>query len=379
MNILFEKLGINPSTADGLKKMGIETPTNIQGKVIPEALMNKDIIGRSETGSGKTLAYLLPIFEKIDSSKREMQALILAPTHELVMQVYNAVKSLSENSGLNVTCISVMGDTNINRQIEKLKKIKPHIIVGSPGRILDLIKKKKISAYTIKTIAIDEADVLLSSDSLANIKAIIKTTLRERQLLAFSATMSEEIIQTAKDLMKEPEFITVEEKNEVNSNIKHFYFTCERRDKIEILRKLVHALNPEKALVFINRSSDIEETTAKLQYHKLKAESIHGSNIKEDRKNALEDFRNGKIQLLVASDIASRGLDIEGITHVFNLDVPIKPINYLHRVGRCGRGSKKGVAITIASGNEINDIKKYKKEFNIKIEHKKIFKGKILD
>ncbi|MFL0248817.1 DEAD/DEAH box helicase [Clostridium neuense] len=378
MNDLFEKLGLNRAISDSLEKMGFKIPTAIQEKVIPLALTSKDIIGKSETGTGKTLAYLLPIFQKIDASKREMQALILAPTHELVMQVYKTINLFSDNSEVKITSAAIIGDVNITRQIEKLKE-KPHIIVGTPGRTFDLIKKRKISAHTIKTIVVDEADVLLDSSHIDGVKAVIKTTLKERQLLLFSATISKDTITEAKKLMKTPEFISVENKNEVNSNITHYYFTCDRRDKIEILRKLVHAINPDKAIVFINKSDDIEITTSKLKYHKLKAEGIHGSNIKEDRKKVLEAFRNGKINLLVASDIAARGLDIKGVTHIFNLDLPVEPINYLHRVGRCGRASTEGTAITIASPNEIRFIKKYEKAFDIKIAHKGIYKGKIVN
>ena len=378
MNNLFEELGLNESVVKGLKKQGIETPTDIQTQIIPLALTNKDIIGRSQTGSGKTLAYLLPLYEKIDVTKKEMQVIILAPTHELVMQVYNTIKTLSEDSVVNVTAASIIGDANINRQIEKLR-LKPHIVVGTPGRILELIKRRKISAHTIKTIIIDEADVLLDINNIDGVKAVIKTTQRDRQLQLYSATISDETIATAKVMMKEPQLVSLEDKNEINPNIDHYYFVCEQRDKIDLLRKLVHAINPQKALVFINRSEDIEITTSKLKYHKLAVEGIHGTNIKEDRKKALGDFRNGKIQLLVASDLASRGLDIEGITHVFNLDVPEKSINYLHRVGRCGRAGNNGIAITLTTERELDHIKHYEKTFGIEIHHKDLFKGKVVD
>ena len=262
--------------------------------------------------------------------------------------------------------------------IEKLKE-KPHIIVGTPGRTLELIKRKKLAAHTIKTIVIDEADNLLDVNNIETVKAIIKTTLKERQLLLFSATISDKTITTATAFMKEPEVVKAEDKNEVNSNITHYYFTCDRRDKIEVLRKLVHAINPEKALVFINKSDDIEITTSKLKYHKLKVEGIHGANMKEQRKKSLEDFRNGKIQLLVSSDIAARGLDIKGITHVFNLDLPENSINYLHRVGRCGRQNEEGLAVTIADTKELSLVRKYENAFNIQIQHKDMFKGRIVD
>ncbi|MDT8715125.1 DEAD/DEAH box helicase [Clostridium sp. 19966] len=378
MNNVFEKLGLNINIIEGLNKLGFNTPTEIQEKIIPLATANKDVVGQSKTGSGKTLAYILPIFQKIDASKREMQALILAPTHELVMQVHKNITALAEASKLNLTSTTIIGDANINRQIDKLKE-KPHIIVGTPGRTLELIKRKKISAHTIKTIVIDEADRLLDFHNIETVKAVIKTTLKERQLLLFSATMSVKSLTAAKDLMKEPEIINIASKIEVNPNISHYYLTCDERDKVEVLRKLVHAVNPTKALVFVNKSDDIEIITSKLKYHKLKADSIHGTNLKEDRKKSLEDFRTGKLQLLVASDIASRGLDIKGITHVFNLDLPEDTNSYLHRVGRCGRAGEDGIAISLVSPRELPLIKQYENKFKIAISHKGLYKGQLVD
>ncbi|MFD3157112.1 DEAD/DEAH box helicase [Haloimpatiens sp. FM7330] len=378
MTILFDKLGINLNLVKGLEKENITKPTDIQIKTIPLALQNKDIIGQSETGSGKTLAYLLPIFEKIDSSKREMQAIVLAPTHELAMQINEEIKILSDNSKVPITSTTIIGEVNVKRQIEKLKE-KPHIIVGSSGRILELIKKKKIKAHTIKTIVIDEGDRLLNPNNINNVKAIIKTTMRDRQLMAFSATINEKTINIAKDLMKEPEVIKIKQKKEVNSNINHLYLVGEQRDKIQILRKLVAALKPKKALVFINKSQEIEVTTAKLQYHHIKAYGIYGNASKEERKKALEGIRSGKFELLVASDIAARGLDIKGVTHIFNLDLPSDSKDYLHRVGRTGRAGKLGTAISIVTKKEISLIKRYEKDFNIEILPKKLYKGSLID
>ncbi|OPJ59858.1 DEAD/DEAH box helicase [Clostridium oryzae] len=378
MDNFFEQLGISANIVQGLIKLGINIPTDIQKEIVPLALENRDVIGQSQTGSGKTLAYLLPLFEKIDISKREMQAIILAPTHELVMQIHRTIVSLSEASNIKVTYASIIGEANINRQIEKLKE-KPHIIVGTPGRTLELIKRRKLSAHTVRTIVIDEADRLLDQHNIDVVKAVIKTTLRDRQLLMFSASMSPKSLSAAKELMKEPEVVSIDKKIEISSNIQHYYFTCEQRDKIEILRKLIHAINPYKAIIFINKSEDINITTSKLKYHKLEVEGIHGTNMKEDRKKALEDFRNGKLQLLVASDIASRGLDIKGVTNVFNLDIPEKPVTYLHRVGRCGRAGNEGIAISIVSDREVKYIKQYEKAFKIEISHKAIYKGKIVE
>lgn len=377
MESLFAKLGITEELIKGLKKNNITVPTKIQENIIPLALQNKDIIGQSETGTGKTLAYLLPIFQKVDISKKEMQVLILTPTHELAMQVNSEIELLSKNSELQLTSAPIIGDVNIARQIEKLKT-KPHIIVGSAGRVLELIKKKKITAHTVKTIVVDEADRLLDKNNIEAIKAVIKTTLKERQIMIFSATIQPSTIAIAEEFMKEPEKIKVENTDVIAENIIHNYIVCEQRDKISIIRKLVSALKPEKAIIFINKSEEIEVTTSKLQYHNLKVEGIHGTNVKEDRKRAMEDFRKGKIQLLVASDIAARGLDIKGVTHIFNLDIPEDPKNYIHRVGRTGRAGEKGMAVSIVTDRELELIKKYEKAFNLDFQQKDLYKGELV-
>ncbi|MDS1004780.1 DEAD/DEAH box helicase [Clostridium sporogenes] len=374
----FDTLNLNPMLVEGLKKLNINEPTEIQKRAIPLAMENRDIIGQSETGTGKTLAYLLPIFEKVNVEKKEMQTIILAPTHELSMQINNEIKNIASNSNMDVRSMAIIGEANIKRQIEKLKE-KPHIIVGSPGRILELIKKKKITAHTVKTIVIDEGDKLLDKNNIKVVKDIIKTTLKDRQLMLFSATITESSLNIAKDLMKEAEVIKAKEQNTVNENIKHLYITGEHRERIEVLRKLIASTNPKRAIVFINRNEEIELITLKLQYHKIKAYGIYGAAEKEQRKKALEDFRLGKVQILVSSDLSARGLDIKDVTHIFNLDLPENPKEYLHRVGRTGRASEEGTAISIITEKEKALIRKYEKEFNINIEEKKIYKGTLID
>jgi superfamily II DNA/RNA helicase len=378
MSESFEKIGIVATLAAGLGKAGINAPTGIQTKVIPLSLLGKDIIGQSATGTGKTLAYLLPLFQKIDTSKREMQVMILAPTHELAIQIQRQIEILSKNSGLPVTSTPIIGNVNIARQIEKLKE-KPHIIVGSSGRILELIQKKKITSITIRTIVIDEADRLLDDKNVDSVKAVLKTTLKERQIMLFSATITPKTLELAKGIMREPEMITVAEEVGDRPDISHMYFVAEQRDKIEVVRKMVRLVNAERALVFINKSDDIEETTEKLVYHGLKAAGIHGSSIKGDRKKSLEDFRKGKVQLLVASDVAARGLDIVDVDYVFNLDMPEDPQVYLHRVGRTGRAGKSGIAISIVTKQEIALIHKYEKILKLNIAAKQMEHGKIFD
>lgn len=379
MNNSFTDLNVNSNIIEALKKQGITTPTEIQTLSIGPALENKDIIGEAFTGSGKTLAYLIPLFHKIDTSKREMQGIILAPTHELAIQIEEQIKLLAVNSNVPVTSLSIIGDVNINNQIKKLKEVKPHIIVGSTGRILDLIRKKKITAHTIKTIVVDEGDNLLDPKRASVTNEIIKTTMRDRQLMVFSASIKTETLETAKNLMKDPVIIKAEDKPLMNPNIEHMYVVCDRRDKFETLRKLLAAVKPEKAIIFVNDNEDIELTTVKLNYHNKDCYAMTGKISKEDRKLAIESFRNGKIKILVSSDVTARGLDVEGITHVFHLDLPLKLNEYLHRSGRTARGNANGISICLATVKQLNIIKKYEKEFNIEFKQKRIFGGTLED
>lgn len=375
----FEQLGINENLVKGLAKEGINNPTKIQEKAIPEALSNKDIVAESETGSGKTLAYILPLFQKIQTEKREMQALILTPTHELAIQVNTQIKNLSNNSEVPVTSAAIIGNVNIKKQVEILKNEKPHIIVGSQGRILELIKMKKIKAHTIKTIVVDEADRLLDKDNVNNIKAIISTTLKERQLLFFSATISVKTENVAKDLMKNYSIIKIKDKSVLNENIKHMCFVCEQRDKIVTLRKLMHILKPKRAIAFINKTYEIELAVEKLKYQGIKVEAIYGNAEKDERKKAINNFRLGKSNLLVASDIAARGLDIKGVDYIFSLDIPEETEKYLHRAGRTGRAGEKGTSICIITDKEKFLLSKYEKDLNIKIHVKDMYGGKIVE
>jgi len=378
MTISFDQLNLKESLVAALKKEGIVEPTAIQEKVIPFALENRDILGQSETGSGKTLAYLLPILQKTDPQKREAQAIILSPTHELAVQIQRQIEILIKNSGLEIKAALIIGNVNITRQIEKLKE-KPHILVGSGGRILELIRKKKINAQTIKTIVLDEADRLLDDNNAATVKAVIKTTMRDRQLMLFSATLTEGIVKKLAQTLKNPEFIRITQKAMIVPNIEHRYILAEQRDKFEILRKIIRLLNPVKALIFINKSEEIKLIVEKLKYHGLEAEGLHGSSRKDERRTAMEDFRSGKVTLLVASDLAARGLDIKDVSHIINLDFPEDPQFYLHRVGRTGRAGSSGIAISIVNQKELPLIEKVEKTFNIAVTKQDMLRGKIID
>lgn len=376
----FMALGVSEALQKGLAAQRITVPTPIQEKMIPAIAGGQDVIGRSETGSGKTLAYLLPLFMKIDPQVRGTQVIILTPTHELAAQVHRQAELLAQNSGLNIRSVLIIGTAGIRRQMERLKE-KPQIVVGSTGRILDLIRKKKIQAHLVKTIVLDEGDRLMDDGNLAAVEAVIKTTLRDRQLVLLSASVSEEAEKRARGLMKE-EVLFVEggtQTGAVPENIHHYFILTAPREKFLMLRKVLAGEKPEKAMVFLNNPENIEVTVDKLCYHGIAAAGIYGLAGKTDRKNALEDFRAGRVSVLVASDIGARGLDIPGVTHVINLDIPEDPTHYLHRAGRCGRQQAEGTAISLVTPYERRWIHKYEKAWGLKFRQKDMAGGKLVD
>lgn len=362
----FENLQLSPALIDGLAKQSITQPLPIQSLVIPEAMTGKDLIGQAHTGSGKTLAYLLPLFQKVDPTLKQAQAIILAPTHELVVQINDQIKTLATNSGMPVTSAVIMGGMNIEKQIDNLKK-KPQIIVGSSGRILELIKKKKLTAHTIKTLIIDEADNLLDKNQKDAILAIIKACMRDTQLMLFSATITKETLATAKQFMKDPVFLNTSEDLPLNPQIEHYYVVEDQRKKFERLRKLLNTIQPPKALVFVNNVHEAEIIVDKLLFHKKEAGGLYSKQDKQQREAVLNRFKSGKIDVLVSSDLSARGLDITDITHIINMDLPINAFDYLHRAGRTARGNGSGTAISIITPQETRMLTEYEKKLRIKL------------
>ena len=370
--------GINDNLIEALEKENIVNPTQVQSMVIPKAMANLDIVAQSMTGTGKTLAYLLPIFEKHDYKQDTMQVIILTPTHELAIQVVRQIERLSKNSDNHLTVAPIIGNVNIDRQVKKLKE-KPNILVGSPGRILELIKKKKIKAHTVKTIVIDEADRLLDKNNIDTVLAIIKSTQKDRQIMCFSATITDDVINIARGIAKNPEVIKCDIKLSVPKGVKHMYFEVEQRKKVELLRKIINAIEVQKGIIFIDPSPDIEIITDKLKFHKIDAESLHGNNIKLDRKATLNNFRSGKLKFLVASDIASRGLDISDVTHIINFNLQKDLQSYVHRVGRTARNGSYGTVISLVTQKELETLKKHARKLNINLEACDIYKGQIIE
>ena len=367
MSELFKSMELDPILVNALEKEEITKPTDIQSKVVSEIKLNKDVIFQSPTASGKTLAYILPLFERLKESPKEMKAVILAPTHELVIQIHRQIERLSENSGLAIKSIPLIGGANIHRQIDKLKK-HPQIVVGSPGRILELVEKKKIKSQKIEVIILDEVDQLLDMNNSAVVLKIIKRIPRERQFIASSATLPGNILKILGTLSTDFSLIKSEEGETIPDSISHSYLLVEQRDKIQTVRKLINSIKPAKALIFLNNVALIDNLISKLEFHGIKAQDLHGANQKMDRKKVMSDYRSGKLKILVASDIAARGLQMDGITHIINMDIPEKSKDYLHRAGRTGRNGKKGFVISLSTSREAVFLKKIGRDLKIEIE-----------
>jgi superfamily II DNA/RNA helicase len=302
----------------------------------------------------------------------------LVPTHELAIQIIRVIDMINRNTGMNIIAQPIIGNVNITRQIENLKK-KPNIIVGSAGRILELIKKKKIPAHQIRTIVLDEGDKLLDENNFEGVWNVIKTTLKDRSIWLFSATLNNQALERVKEITKS--YLLIEEDNKISvpESIEHIYFLAEERDKIEVFRKVYGITKPQKAIIFVHKSFDTTILLEKLKYHGLSVERITGDAKKLERKEVMDNLKNGKTKLLIATDIAARGLDIDNVTHIFNLDLPQGHENYLHRCGRTGRNGKEGIVISILTKRELPVIKIFEKKLKVRIFEKDMFKGVIID
>lgn len=357
------------------QKTGFKELTPIQREAIPVIKDGKDLIAESPTGSGKTLAYLLPIIEQIRTESNQIQALILSPTRELAMQILEEVKKWTEGSGIRSA--SFIGGADIKRQMEKLKS-HPQIVVGTPGRILELANAKKMKLHEVKTIVIDEADQLLQTDFADAVKNIVKRTLKEMQLLFFSATMPKQVEFIGDELMNEPALIKIEANKGIQAKVEHSYIVCEKREKIDILRRIANLKELKKAMVFINESNKFEEIAAKLRYKGLKLEVLHGETRKTERERIIKQFREDRFPLLLTTDLASRGLDFAEVTHIIHFDLPEEYEKYLHRSGRTGRMGAAGNVISIITNREIGRLTAFSKKAGVPFQQKHLYKGKLI-
>ena len=315
MNNSFKQFQLRDFLLEGLEKLGLTTPTPVQMQAIPAVLQGKDVIGQSHTGTGKTLAYLLPVLQKVDVQKHELQSLILAPTGELTRQIADIVGQLAGEAGIE--SVLIHGGVDINRQIQRLKR-NPQIIIGTPGRVLDLINKEKLLAHTAKCLVIDEADMMLDMGFKEDIEQIIQRIKRDVQILLFAATLPQKVAAMAKTFMKQPHHIEINAGERTLPAIENVVFKVRSGSKEEILLKLVTLYNPYLAIVFTKKKELVNILVTELHQAGFKVEGLHGDMQRGQRKQVMQRFREARSQILVATDLASRGLDIEGVTHIFN-------------------------------------------------------------
>jgi superfamily II DNA/RNA helicase len=373
--MMFTDLLLPAELIAALAKQQISDPTPIQSAAIPVLIAGKDAYLNAETGTGKTLAYLLPLFMRIDPAQAATQVVIIAPTHELAIQIHRQSCDLAQNAGRAIRSVLLIGGTATDRQIEKLKA-KPHVVVGSPGRIVDLIERGKLKTPHIRSIVVDEADRLLQDESLEWIQKIVSVAPPARQLIFASATIESQTRQVMATLS--PDVVMLcPGTTAVNENIEHLYLVCEERDKPDVLRKLLNAFDVPRSIVFVHRNDVAERVAAKLAHHKLVVADLNAELTKMDRKQAMDGIRSGAIRIMIASDLAARGLNILGVTHVFNLDVPTMSKAYLHRVGRTARAGAKGTAISLVTEIEARLIRRYEKELGITMECVRVRDGHV--
>lgn len=359
----FTDLALPTDLIAALAKQQISDPTPIQSAAIPVLMAGKDAYLNAETGTGKTLAYLLPLFARMDPAQAATQVVVVAPTHELAIQIHRQSCDLAQNAGRAIRSVLLIGGTATARQIEKLKG-KPQVVVGSPGRIVELIERGKLKMQHIRGIVVDEADRLLHEESLSWIQKIVRQAPPDRQLIFASATIEPQ----TRDVMAtlSPQAVVLRPGAEaVNENIQHLYLVCEERDKPEVLRKLLHAFDVPRAIVFVHRNDVAERVAAKLAHHKLAVADLNAELGKMERKRAMDGIRSDTVRIVIASDLAARGLNIPGVTHIFNLDVPTMSNAYLHRVGRTGRAGAHGTAISLVTEIEARLVRRYEQELGI--------------
>lgn len=375
MNSSFESLQLGKPLIHNLQNAGILTPTAVQQEAIPALLAGRDVIAQSQTGSGKTLAYALPVLERTDPALKKLQAVILVPTRELGAQIFRVLEQASQ--GMDVSSQLLIGGAAIKRQIDRLR-LHPQIVIGTPGRVLELIKLRKLSMHQVQTIVIDEADHIWEQGEGREVEAVIQSALRDRQLCFFSATIPGAVLGLADKWMREPVRIHIEPERKTAESIEHTYVVCSQRERIDTLRRLVRTLEPSSGIVFTNQVDEFGEILAKLKYAGLSIEGLYSEAGKQERAKVMRDFREGSLQLLLATDVAARGLDMPGVTHVFHFDLPVDADHYVHRSGRTGRMGRHGMAIALCAPDQLFIIEKFSKALGIAFERKVLFEGRLV-
>ena len=369
-HLRFEDMNISNEICRAVLDMGFEEATPIQSQAIPVILEGKDIIGQSQTGTGKTAAFGIPLLERINPEDRRLQALILCPTRELAIQVSEEFRKLLKYKD-NIRVLPIYGGQPIDRQIAALRK-GTQVVIGTPGRVMDHMRRRTIKAETVQMMVLDEADEMLDMGFREDIETILAKIPEEHQTLLFSATLSPEILDITKRFQKNPEFIKIVRKELTVPNIEQYYFDVKEKTKLDALCRIIDVYDPKLAMVFCNTKKRVDDLVEMLQGRGYFAEELHGDLKQAQRDKVMQKFRNGTIEILVATDVAARGIDVDDIDVVFNYDVPQDEEYYVHRIGRTGRAGKAGKAFTFCVGKEIYKLRDIMRYTKTKIQQQKL-------
>ncbi|MCR5791618.1 MAG: DEAD/DEAH box helicase [Lachnospiraceae bacterium] len=369
-SINFEQLNLNPRILRAVKEMGFEEPSPIQAKAIPFVMEGKDIIGQAQTGTGKTAAFGIPVLERIDPSDKHLQALILCPTRELAIQVADEIRSLAKfMHGIKV--LPVYGGQNIVNQIRSLKS-HVQIVVGTPGRVMDHMRRHTLKFEHLKMMILDEADEMLDMGFRDDIESILEQTPEERQTVLFSATMPGPIRQIARRYQNNATTVRVIKKELTVPKISQYYYEVKERNKTEVLTRLLDMYAPKLSLVFCNTKKGVDRLIGDLKGRGYFADGIHGDMNQAQRDRVMNRFRNGRIDILVATDVAARGIDVDDVEAVFNYDLPQDIEYYVHRIGRTGRAGREGRSFTFIVGKEIYKLKEIERHCKTRVKRRKV-------
>jgi ATP-dependent RNA helicase DeaD len=369
MTTNFRIFDLSKELIDILDNNGIKEPTPIQEKAIPLLQEGKDIIAQAQTGTGKTLAFILPILEKINIKQPQVQALIITPTRELALQITVEFRKLLKAKNINI--LAVYGGQDIGHQAKKLKS-GVHAVIGTPGRLLDHLTRRTMDFSKLSMLVLDEADQMLDMGFLKDVEKIMSYTPANRQTMLFSATLPKEIKELTANYMKDPEQIRVAGKNITLEKVKQMVIETTDRGKQDALFNAIEEFNPFMAIIFCRTKRRTMALNDALQRKGYKSEELHGDLTQAKREKVMKIFREAKSQLLVATDVAARGLDITGITHIFNYDIPEDPESYIHRIGRTGRAGQEGVAITFVSPKDRRFLHDIERTINATLEKRKL-------
>ena len=369
-HLRFEDMNISNEICRAVLDMGFEEATPIQSQAIPVILEGKDIIGQSQTGTGKTAAFGIPLLERINPEDRRLQAFILCPTRELAIQVSEEFRKLLKYKD-NIRVLPIYGGQPIDRQIAALRK-GTQVVIGTPGRVMDHMRRRTIKAETVQMMVLDEADEMLDMGFREDIETILVKIPEEHQTLLFSATLSPEILDITKRFQRNPEFIKIVRKELTVPNIEQYYFDVKEKTKLDALCRIIDVYDPKLAMVFCNTKKRVDDLVEMLQGRGYFAEGLHGDLKQAQRDKVMQKFRNGTIEILVATDVAARGIDVDDIDVVFNYDVPQDEEYYVHRIGRTGRAGKAGKAFTFCVGKEIYKLRDIMRYTKTKIQQQKL-------